>query len=333
MSDSKHEPELTVHQCVAERVIAVSDGATIVLRRYGQIDAPRLALSHGNGLAIDGYVKFWERLCQNFDVVLFDMRNHGRNALHDLNAGIKIDPAQHNWPRMTQDMAEIRSAIDHEFGAKRVTGVFHSMSAVAALLSVLSTPAYPAQSFDSLVLFDPPLYPPLNHALHGIAFNGTEVLARRTERRPPTYADPMELASQFKRKDEFRGWIDGAAEDIARATLIKLDDTDDGTSGATEAVWQLACPRELEARMYETNRDSGLWPHLLKPVTTPFKIVGADPTIDSAQAPARICQALSQVAPIDYEFVANSSHFMQIEQPDACAQIVSDFTRQLAPPA
>ena len=36
-------------------------------------------LSHGNGFAIDGYFNFWSRFLGDFDVVVFDMRSHGRN--------------------------------------------------------------------------------------------------------------------------------------------------------------------------------------------------------------------------------------------------------------
>lgn len=55
------------------------DGAVIHVRQHGRHEAPRLVLSHGNGLAIDGYFTFWGRLRERYEVVLFDVRNHGRN--------------------------------------------------------------------------------------------------------------------------------------------------------------------------------------------------------------------------------------------------------------
>ena len=51
---------------------------------------PRLVLSHGNGLAIDGYLPFWGPLCERYDVILFDFRHHGRNPSNPAWA--------HDWP-------------------------------------------------------------------------------------------------------------------------------------------------------------------------------------------------------------------------------------------
>ncbi|MBV8053733.1 MAG: hypothetical protein JO071_00665, partial [Deltaproteobacteria bacterium] len=42
--------------------LAMDDGAIIRIRQHGNPAGPRLALSHGNGLAIDGYLPFWGRL-------------------------------------------------------------------------------------------------------------------------------------------------------------------------------------------------------------------------------------------------------------------------------
>ena len=45
--------------------------------------------------------------------------------------------------------------IEKCFGSKPTIGVFHSLSTVVALLQ-----ASASNSFDALVLFDPPLFPP-----------------------------------------------------------------------------------------------------------------------------------------------------------------------------
>jgi hypothetical protein len=62
--------------------ILMSDGAPIRLRRYGA-GPVRLMLSHGNGLAINAYLPFWEPLAESFELVAFDIRNHGENPPHD----------------------------------------------------------------------------------------------------------------------------------------------------------------------------------------------------------------------------------------------------------
>jgi len=41
--------------------VKMHDGAIIHVRQHGLAGAPRLVLSHGNGLAIDGYFPFGDR--------------------------------------------------------------------------------------------------------------------------------------------------------------------------------------------------------------------------------------------------------------------------------
>ena len=76
--------------------VKMPDGATIHVRQHGLAGAPRLVLSHGNGLAIDGYFPFWGPLRERYEVVLFDFRNHGHNPLHTLEG--------HTWQNFVADM-------------------------------------------------------------------------------------------------------------------------------------------------------------------------------------------------------------------------------------
>ena len=57
--------------------VALDDGATILVRRHGRADGVRLFFSHGNGFAADAYFPYWQHLLANFDLVVFDFRNHG----------------------------------------------------------------------------------------------------------------------------------------------------------------------------------------------------------------------------------------------------------------
>ncbi len=79
--------------------LAMEDGAVIRLRQYGSVAGPRLALSHGNGLAIDGYFAFWKLLLERYELILFDFRNHGQNPLHQFE--------NHNWPQFILDLERI----------------------------------------------------------------------------------------------------------------------------------------------------------------------------------------------------------------------------------
>src|SRR5512134_2708428 len=60
--------------------IVAGDGAVLRVRRHGRPDAGlRLFIANGNGFAVDGYYPFWGPLADEFEVVAFDFRNHGRN--------------------------------------------------------------------------------------------------------------------------------------------------------------------------------------------------------------------------------------------------------------
>ena len=118
-------------------------GAAITLRRNGNAEGPRLVLSHANGLSADTYYPFGSLLCNRFDLVLYDFRNHGWNPVGDLRS--------HNIPTFARDNADVVRAIDRYFGDKPKIGIFHSMSAVTAVFH-----ANEENRFSALVLFDPP---------------------------------------------------------------------------------------------------------------------------------------------------------------------------------
>ena len=105
---------------------------------------------------------------------------------------------------------------------------------------------------------------------------------------------------------------------VAEATLRF-----DGEAGD----WVLACPRELEARVFDTNMDAGIWPRV-GDIAMPIKLVGADPELEGATQPAASCRALAGEFGLAYDCIAETSHFLQIEQPERCARILEDFLAQ-----
>ncbi len=283
--------------------LRMHDGAIVRVRRHGRPDGLRLALSHGNGLAIDGYFPFWGLLAQRYDVVVFDMRNHGRNPLHGA--------AGHEWPAFARDLEGIWHGIRAAFGPKPVVGVFHSLSAIASLMHVLEQ----GPRWDGLALFDPPLYPRDAHPLQSVEAEHMREMAARARRRPDRYKDPRGLAFQYAARREFRRWVPGAHELLARATLRRDADSDQ---------WVLACPRELEARIFETNVDASIWPRL-REVQVPLKLICADPELEHAQPPALIGRAAAGELGLEYEAIPNTTHFLPIEEPAACVRALESF--------
>jgi pimeloyl-ACP methyl ester carboxylesterase len=258
-------------------------------------------LSHGNGLAIDAYFPFWRLLAERFEVVLFDIRNHGQNPQHV--------PASHTWARIARDIGEISRGIDARFGRRTTFGVFHSLSAVTTLLHDLES----GPAWAGLVLFDPPLFPPDGHPLQAEERADMDDMTRRARRRPPAYRSVQEFADQLARQSSFRRWVDGEHLLFAEATLKPSD-----------GAWVLRAPRELEAHIYETNLDTSIWPRL-PDLRNPMILVGADPDAPAAGPPAKICRAIHQDLGVGYVAIPDTTHFLQVEKPRACAEEVVRF--------
>ena len=128
----------------AEIVLFMQDGAPVSLRRYGNPGGPRILFTHGNGLACDLYWPLWSLLTDRFDLFMYDLRNHGRNPVGHLG--------RHDVPHFVRDMGEVADTIATRYGPKPLIGMFHSLSAVIALLSQQRS-----SRFAGLVLFDPPV--------------------------------------------------------------------------------------------------------------------------------------------------------------------------------
>lgn len=273
---------------------ALSDGASLLLRRTGRPDGVRLFLSHGNGFAIDGYRDFWEPLAERFELVLFDMRNHGRNP-----------PAGgdgHHYRQLAQDLESVAAAARAEFGEKPGVGVFHSMSARAALKQGVEGP----RLWQALALYDPPSVPPQAHPLHeGMRTFEIRLVSFALER-PARFTSPEQLEALFASSRAQSRWTPRSRAEMARATLRP-----DG------AEWTLICGRELEAAIYLQALNLDLWPKAAD-VPLPVKIIGADPSLEGAGPTGRANAALAAEGGFAYEAVADTGHLLQIERPEAC---------------
>jgi pimeloyl-ACP methyl ester carboxylesterase len=283
--------------------VPTDDGCLLRLRRYGHHSGPRLLITHGNGFAVDGYLPFWRDFLPGFDVVVFDFRNHGRSD--------RSDPVRHVYAQLARDLARVRAAVDDELGRKPTAGIFHSMSARTAMKHAIEL----GWTWDAMVLFDPPNVPPVDHPVYETmrVFEGKLVdYAGGRKRHFETVA---ELADDYRGARGTKNWVSEAVPLMAEAVLREEPD---GTG------WSLVCAPEIEAAIYAEAMTLNLWP----PATAfdgPVKLIGADPDSKYAPATAFANQALGLENGYDYASVPGTGHLLQIEQPIACARIVSEF--------
>ena len=286
------------------------DGDTVInLRRYGNPAGPRLVLSHGNGLAIDLYFPFWSLLMDDYDLVIYDLRNHGRN-----NAGAIEN---HNVPAFVRDHNCILAAIDEQYGEEPKIGVFHSASSLITLMSssILAIPALTLESsaFAALVLFDPPLCKP--GASQEKFDEAAEKMAAMTRRRSNRFKSREQYVELLEFLPPFRNVVPGVRELVAATTLREAADGDG---------YELCCPPEYEARIIDYIRSYSPLVDLDE-LHCPTKVIGADPTLPYSYLPTI---DLSDILSVDYDFLPDTTHLMQLEQPEECVATMRDFIEQ-----
>ena len=79
--------------------VPLEDGARIRVRRHGRPGGVRLFISHGNGFAIDGYLPYWQQFLSDYEVLVFDFRNHGQN--------VPVTPANHTYAQLARDLDRV----------------------------------------------------------------------------------------------------------------------------------------------------------------------------------------------------------------------------------
>lgn len=284
----------------------MDDGAVVRLRRYGDPAAPRIVLSHGNGLAINGYLPYWGLLMADFEIVVFDIRNCGENPVHD---------GPHSYDRILADLDIIYDAIDGEFGKKPQIGAFHSMSSRANLKYALDG----KRRLDGLIVFDPPMVPPKGHPLHERLDAEERVLNRWAQSRPDGFDDPSEQAALFQKSRMLSGWVDGAYDLMARSILRRDENT---------GKWMLVCSGEREAEIYRQNAELNIWPQADE-FPMPVLVLASDPDSKVPSAPGYACRALRDECGWNYECVEGTGHFLQIQEPEKCVALTRRFAAEV----
>jgi pimeloyl-ACP methyl ester carboxylesterase len=283
--------------------VALEDGAKILIRRHGNRDGLRLTVTHGNGFAADAYLPFWELLTPNYDVLVFDFRNHGQN--------VPVEPSHHTYAQLARDLDRVIDAIGARLGRKTTVGIFHSMSARTAMKHAIEI----GWRWDGLVLFDPPNVPPVDHPRYAAMEVFENKLTEWALGRRRRFASVEELASDYRRSRATERWVPGAHELMARSVLRKSPDGDGYT---------LVCAPENEAAIYAEALSLNLWPRATD-FGGPVRLIGADPNLKGAPATAETNQALGLENGYDYAFVPGTGHLLQIEKPAECARLVEEF--------
>ena len=283
--------------------VELEDGAKIRVRRHGNSSGARILLSHGNGFAVDAYFPYWRHLLGEYDLMIFDFRNHGQN--------VPVDPPHHTYAQLTRDLDRVVRQIESTFGAKTTIGVFHSMSARTAMKHAIEV----RWCWDGLILFDPPDVPPPGHPTYAAMEIFEKRLTEFARNRRRQFPSVQELTDEYLQSRATSRWVPGAHELMARSVLRKNPDGDG---------FVLTCAPENEAGIYAEAMNLNLWP-MAREFGGPVRLLGADPAMKGTPATAAANQALGQEGGYDYACVEGTGHLMQIEKPDECYRLTKEF--------
>ena len=284
--------------------VVMDDGTEIVLRRHGNPDGTRLVLSHANGFGTDAYFPFWSLLTDRFDVVLFDLRNHGWNQVGS--------QTKHSIPTFMRDLTRISLGIARHFGSKKTIGVFHSLSAQIAAIKACSS----SSSFDALVLFDPFICPAGCHPEHRDRLKGTmRAMVEAARRRRASFESLESFSDRLKNSPAFAQLLPGVAELLARVTLRPATDGQG---------YVLRCPPKYEAFVaeqgyrYASSVD-------IETLSCPVKVIGSDPVSKHSYLPT---VAMDEILALNYDFIPETTHFLQLEEPEMCVSAMMEFIEE-----
>ena len=284
---------LSVHE------VRVDEDTGIFLRRHGNPEGARLILCHGNSMAVDLYYPFWSLLTEDFDLVVYDMRSHGWNTVAPLS--------KHNIPAFVSDLDFILDFVGDHYGEKPQAGVFHSVSSMAPLLSPTR-----GSRLSALVLFDPPLCKP--HETN----DEFDAASRKAETQAKRRMNRFETLEDFKTLLGFTQILKHAlpgVDDLMARTVLRESADADG--------YELRCPREHEAQI---NAHARIFAAMidLEAICCPVKVIGADPTLPYSYLPTF---DPGDILTVDYDFLPDATHFLQLEQPENCVEMMLTFLK------
>lgn len=282
--------------------ISLCDGAVSRVRRVGSGEA--VLFSHGNGFSCDAFAPFVSVLAESYSVYCFDHRGHGSGPAIDVD-GLTLE-------LLVDDLRDVAAAVRAHHGGGPLHGVCHSIAAVFAFRVQADAPG----SFDSIVAYEPPLAP---IGPHRAAFReGCRTLARRALKRRVDFDDARDLAQRYRRSGVLLGEDERAAVALAQGVLGKGE----------HDRYSLRCKPGIEAKIYATNTDMGIWPAL--PRLGCKLLVMRGRRDDGVQYPEAAAALIAQAAGCQLQTFDGLGHLGWIEAPQRTATATARAIRSFA---
>ena len=286
-----------------EGFISVPDGRLHFLDWGGP--GPQAHFLHANGFCAGTYEPFIRYLTDDLHIVASDVRGHGDSIQLD---HIRIK----DWRIFVEDL----KTLIEQTACPPVIGMGHSLGAVTTYMAASKYP----QLFSGIILLDPSILPRrilwtiAVMKLFGLA--GNMPLARGARRRRKVFQGKKEALQRFLAgRGIFKTWSKEFVEAYLECGLLEKD--------AGTAI--LKCDPELEAQIFESI-PLDVWRYG-KTISCPVLAIRGE---FSEAFTADSAQRLNSVIP-DYRFATlpESGHFVPMEKPQACAELIAEFVAGL----
>jgi len=267
---------------------------SVTIRGQGQ----PLLFSHGTGFACACFEPFLDFLAGTFQVFAADLSGHGASA--------GSEPHATTHDHLAADVAAAAAFARQEAGGAVPFGVFHSISAVAALRVELAN----SGTFRRLVLYEPPLA--RDGAEEALSQADQAVMAARAAKRRDRFENPAALAQRFAGRPGQPGLDPAAAQILAEGLLVHDGDN-----------YRLACAPAVEADLYATNHHFGIWPQLHHVGPKALIMCGHGP--GAGDYPAATAPLIAAAGGLDLIRLRGLGHLGFIEKPRLTAGLAAAY--------
>jgi pimeloyl-ACP methyl ester carboxylesterase len=246
---------------------------------------PPFVFAHATGF----HGRCWDYIIRQFPdrrAIAFESRSQGRSG--------RTPPPCH-WRTFGTDLAFFSGAL----GIHDAIGIGHSMGGYISTL----TAAFRPETYSALLLIDPTIFP---RAYYG----GPAPDASATRRRRNQWTSSDEMFERFRDRLPFQRWHPAIVRDYCDYALVP-----------NGAGFELACPPEVEASIYEHSKDADadIYPEVAT-VRQPAVVVRAART----RKPDVFILGESPTSPdLAAQFangreivLADATHYIAMEQPD-----------------
>lgn len=288
---------------VLSTAFTAADGQEIIVWQWPQQRGrPTLHWAHATGFHGRTYRPLLDELAEDYNVLAWDMRGHGVSA----RAG-RLDRFR-GWPTYYDDLCALIASSDEPIW---LAG--HSIGATTSIMAAARLP----ERVSGLILAEPVILARWHSLQLGAAKRLKQShrfgLAAGAIRRRPYFASHGEVIERYRGRGAFRSWPTPWLEAYVEHGFVN-----DG------AGVRLACAPEWESATF-AHTEHNAWPSIRK-LRCPVIAMGASHASTFAPTSRQRLKALLPSAEVST--VANSSHFLPMEHPQAVVDAVHRLLRK-----